>query len=274
MAARHRDMMENRLIGCDVLPSHIHLTASSLAGLHVREKFAGTRLYIMPYGKEDDFDASAEEYQRTMGEIEDLKKRTKSLKKAAEGVEPQGRTDSDRQIKDNKARIKSLKERAAPMNPTNNVRCGSLELLSFTQTRVDAFDIGSGSILAASGKEEDRGTATMDIRHGSCDIVVMNPPFSSAANPEQKSDDVHNPAFAGFDADADAQKAMSARTNAIAGGRIVGGKAARRTKKPQEEERINRRWQAASLLCVHSRHDAQGWRSHGPRPPACVRARV
>ena len=217
---------------------HIHLTASSLAGLHVRERFAGTRLYIMPYGKEDDFDASAEEYQRAMGEIKDLKERTKNLKKAAEGAASQGRADSDRQIKDNKARIKSLKEGAAPKNPMRHVKCGSLELLSFTQTRVDAFDIGSGSILAASGKEEDRGISTTDIRHGSCDIVVMNPPFSSAANPEQKSDDVHNPAFAGFDADTNAQKAMSARTNAIAGGRIVGGKAARRTKKPQGVEKI------------------------------------
>lgn len=239
MAAHHRDMMESRLIGCDVLPSHIHLTASSLAGLHIRERFAGTRLYIMPYGKGEGFDVSAEEYRRAMGEAKSIADHTKGLKKKAEASEPQDRVALDRQVKANKARIKSLKAGAAPKRPMNHVRCGSLELLSFTQTRVDAFDIGSGSILAASGKGEDRGVATMDIRHGSCDIVVMNPPFSSAANPEQKSDGVHNPAFAGFDTDTDAQDAMSDRTSAIADGKIAdGGRAARRSKKLTPEERI------------------------------------
>ena len=223
MADRHRDMMERRLIGCDVLPSHIHLTASSMAGLHVRERFAGTRLYIMPYGKTEGFDANAEEYQMAMDEAKRLADHTKGLKKRAENAAPRSRAALDRQIKNNIERVRSLKADAVPKRPINHVRCGSLELLSFTQTRVDAFDIGSGSILAASGSGEDRGVAAMDIRHGSCDIVVMNPPFSSAANPEQKSDDVHNPAFAGFDEDKDAQRAMSARTAAIAGGKIAGG---------------------------------------------------
>ena len=238
MADRHRDMMERRLIGCDVLPSHIHLTASSMAGLHVRERFAGTRLYIMPYGKTEGFDANAEEYQMAMDEAKRLADHTKGLKKRAENAAPRSRAALDRQIKNNIERVRSLKADAVPKRPMNHVRCGSLELLSFTQTRVDAFDIGSGSILAASGSGEDRGVAAMDIRHGSCDIVVMNPPFSSAANPEQKSDDVHNPAFAGFDTDPDTQHAMSDRTGAIARGKIAGGRVARRSKKPAPKERI------------------------------------
>ena len=224
MADHHRDMMERRLIGCDVLPSHIHLTASSLAGLHVRERFAGTRLYIMPYGKGKEFDTNAEEYRRVMGEVARLAELTKGLKKRAADAAPQDRADLNRKIKANTARIKSLKADAAPKEPVIHVKCGSLELLGFAQTRVDAFDIGSGSILAASGSGADRGVATMDIRHGSCDIVVMNPPFSSAANPEQKSDDVHNPAFAGFDEDKEAQRLMSTRTSDIAGGKIAGGR--------------------------------------------------
>lgn len=224
MADHHRDMMERRLIGCDVLPSHIHLTASSLAGLHVRERFAGTRLYIMPYGKGKEFDTNAEEYRRVMGEVARLAELTKGLKKRAADAAPQDRADLNRKIKANTARIKSLRADAAPKEPVIHVRCGSLELLGFAQTRVDAFDIGSGSILAASGSGADRGVATMDIRHGSCDIVVMNPPFSSAANPEQKSDDVHNPAFAGFDEDEEAQRLMSTRTSDIAGGKIAGGR--------------------------------------------------
>lgn len=237
MADRHRDMMERRLIGCDVLPSHIHLTASSLAGLHVRERFEGTRLYIMPYGKTEGFDANTKEHQMAMDEVKRLAEHTRGLKKRAENAAPRSRAALDRQIKDNTERVTSLRAGAAPKRPMHHVRCGSLELLSFTQTRVDAFDIGSGSILAASGSGEDKGVAAMDIRHGSCDIVVMNPPFSSAANPEQKSDDVHNPAFAGFDEDKDAQRAMSARTAAIAEGKIAGG-GRRRSRNAAPREKI------------------------------------
>lgn len=275
MADRHRDMMENRLIGCDVLPSHIHLTASSLAGLHMRERFAGTRLYIMPYGKAEGFGANAEEYQKDTDEAKRLEEHTKGLKKRAENAAPRNHAALARQIKDSAARAKSLRARAAPKRPMNHVRCGSLELLGFTQTRVDAFDIGSGSILAASGKGEDRGVASMDVRHGSCDIVVMNPPFSSSANPEQKSDNVHNPAFAGFDTDPSTQRAMSDRTGAIAEGMIAGGGGRRRKDGAAHEKAAcrgedRRRGQDAGLFCAHSRYDAQGRRNAGPRAPPRV----
>lgn len=275
MADRHRDMMENRLIGCDVLPSHIHLTASSLAGLHVRERFAGTRLYIMPYGKAEGFDANAKEYKKDMDEAKRLVDHTNGLKKRAVNAAPRSSAALAKQIKDNAALARSLRARAAPKRPMYHVRCGSLELLGFTQTRVDAFDIGSGSILAASGKGEDRGVASMGIRHGSCDIVVMNPPFSSSANPEQKSDDVHNPAFAGFDTDPFTQRAMSDRTCAIAEGLIAGGggrKGGAAHEKAAGRGEDRRRGQAAGLLCAHSRYDAQGRRNAGPCAPACVRA--
>ena len=50
-AAIHPVMMEEVLYGCDVLPSAIHITASSLAGLQPNVGFKKARLYTMPYGR-------------------------------------------------------------------------------------------------------------------------------------------------------------------------------------------------------------------------------
>ena len=238
MVSRHRDMMENKIIGCDVLPSHVHLTASSLAGLHVCERFEQTRLYIMPYGAIEGFDARAKAYDAATEGIKEIRAQVKSLRNMAKNESGRKRAAMDKKIKAGLAKAKAAKERAAHDNPIGHVRCGSIEMLDFTQTSLDAFDIASRSIIAASGEGADAPVSSMDIRRGSCDIVVMNPPFSSAANPEQKDDDVHNPAFAGFDATPRAQKAMGDRAAAIAAGKITSASSGRRRGRKDGREKI------------------------------------
>ena len=53
-AALHRAMMEDVLYGCDVMPSAIHITGSTLSGMEPREVFGSSRLYTMPYGRQPD----------------------------------------------------------------------------------------------------------------------------------------------------------------------------------------------------------------------------
>ena len=50
----HRPMMEEVLYGCDVMPSAIHITSATLSGVQPAVAFADTRLYTMPYGRQDD----------------------------------------------------------------------------------------------------------------------------------------------------------------------------------------------------------------------------
>ena len=53
-ARLHRAMMEEALYGCDVMPSAIHITGSTLAGAHPTVGFGQSRLYTMPYGRQGD----------------------------------------------------------------------------------------------------------------------------------------------------------------------------------------------------------------------------
>ena len=48
--AAHPAMMEGALIGCDVLPSAVHLTASMLSGVYPQRTFEGTKLLTLGYG--------------------------------------------------------------------------------------------------------------------------------------------------------------------------------------------------------------------------------
>ncbi len=47
-------MMEEVLYGCDVMPSAIHITGSTLSGVEPAVGFRNSRLYTMPYGRQDD----------------------------------------------------------------------------------------------------------------------------------------------------------------------------------------------------------------------------
>ena len=49
-AALHANMMEEVLYGCDVLPSAVHITSSTLSGAQPKVGFANSRIYTLPYG--------------------------------------------------------------------------------------------------------------------------------------------------------------------------------------------------------------------------------
>ena len=50
----HQLMMEEVLYGCDVMPSAIHITGSTLSGVEPAVGFSKSRLYTMPYGRQKD----------------------------------------------------------------------------------------------------------------------------------------------------------------------------------------------------------------------------
>ena len=50
----HPIMMEEVLYGCDVMPSAIHITGSTLSGAQPNLGFRQSRLYTMPYGRQED----------------------------------------------------------------------------------------------------------------------------------------------------------------------------------------------------------------------------
>ena len=53
-SALHPVIMEEVLYGCDVMPSAIHITGSTLSGVEPAVGFANSRLYTMPYGRQRD----------------------------------------------------------------------------------------------------------------------------------------------------------------------------------------------------------------------------
>ena len=53
-AALHKAMMEESLYGCDVMPSAVHITGSTLSGAEPNVLFGNSHLYTMPYGRMQD----------------------------------------------------------------------------------------------------------------------------------------------------------------------------------------------------------------------------
>ena len=51
--AFHRNAMEDAIVGTDIMPMSVHLTASMLASAYPTEQFAKTRLYTLPYGRQE-----------------------------------------------------------------------------------------------------------------------------------------------------------------------------------------------------------------------------
>ena len=56
LAKLHPVMMEEVLYGCDVMPSAIHITGSTLSGAQPTVGFGRTRLYTLAYGRQEDGD--------------------------------------------------------------------------------------------------------------------------------------------------------------------------------------------------------------------------
>ena len=50
----HQVMMEEMLYGCDMIPSAVHITGSTLSGVEPGIGFEGSRIYNLPYGRQPD----------------------------------------------------------------------------------------------------------------------------------------------------------------------------------------------------------------------------
>ena len=223
MASQHKNMMENNLIGCDVLPSSVHLTTSSLAGLHLDKVFEPTKLYIMKYGTTETFDENFEKYKETINKINDLKSKIQNCKTQLHALNSNSKTRLST-VPKQKSKIDSIKSKlkhyqsdladdrlkANKLRPEQNVRCGSLELLE-DQHMITAWTPANLSYKATSGSAKDVNVPTVNLKHGSCDMVIMNPPYSRDTNPEQKTTDVHHPVFAAFETPNHIQKILAKR---------------------------------------------------------------
>ena len=47
----HRGLVEDVLIGCDIMPAAVHLTAACLSGERPDIDYSGTKAWILPYGE-------------------------------------------------------------------------------------------------------------------------------------------------------------------------------------------------------------------------------
>ena len=150
-AGLHRAMMEEMLYGCDVMPSAIHITGSTLSGVEPSVGFGNSRLYTMPYGRQRD----------------------------------------------------------------GTVKIGSLELLQ-SSTALTLFNTSDPAMRTGSAGEETAAQVTAEMPDEGFDLVIMNPPFTSATNHEGAHADITNPAFAAFNATHADQTAMGERANRLA----------------------------------------------------------
>ena len=147
----HKVMMEEVLYGCDVMPSAIHITGSTLSGVEPAVGFTNSRLYTMPYGRQQD----------------------------------------------------------------GGVMIGSLELLRSSNV-MTLFNTSDPALRTGSAGEETAAQVSTEIPDIGFDLVIMNPPFTSATNHEGAHADITNPAFAAFGASDADQTAMGARANRLA----------------------------------------------------------
>ena len=147
----HNMMMEEVLYGCDVMPSAIHITGSTLSGVEPAVGFSNSRLYTMPYGRQKD----------------------------------------------------------------SSVMIGSLELLQSSNV-MTLFNTSDPAMRTGSAGEETAAQIRTEIPDFGYDLVIMNPPFTSATNHEGAHAEITNPAFAAFDATHADQTEMGQRANRLA----------------------------------------------------------
>ena len=147
----HKVMMEEVLYGCDVMPSAIHITGSTLSGVEPAVGFTNSRLYTMPYGRQKD----------------------------------------------------------------GSVMIGSLELLQSSRVQT-LFSTSDPALRTGSAGEETAAQVSTEVPDFGFDLVIMNPPFTSATNHEGAHADITNPAFAAFDASDADQKEMGLKANRLA----------------------------------------------------------
>lgn len=155
-AQLHARMMENVLVGADIMPAASHLTASVLSNAHPTVTFTNTSIVTLPYGEQ-------------------------------------------------------------PQETGRNVSIGALDLIDAEQTRP----------LFGTGHQRLRGDqpvydAELPLRHGTFDLVIMNPPFTRSTGHEAEKVGVPAPAFAGFATKDDEMRLMSRRLASIRNETSVG----------------------------------------------------
>ena len=97
-----------------------------------------------------------------------------------------------------------------------NAAIGSLDLLA---AEVQPALIGQAAAPTAGGRSpEDVRDLVNRVGHGKFDLVIMNPPFTRPTNHEAAHANVPIPAYAAFETDATAQRAMSANVKALTQG--------------------------------------------------------
>ena len=158
--ALHATMMEEVLYGCDVMPSAVHITSSTLSGVKPGVPFEMSRLYPLTYGRQGD----------------------------------------------------------------GTVAIGSLELLQSSSVRT-LFNTTDPARRTGSAGEETASQIVADMPDEGFDLVIMNPPFTSATNHEGAHADITNPAFAAFGATPADQTAMGTRLNRMGRGTCYHGNA-------------------------------------------------
>lgn len=91
---------------------------------------------------------------------------------------------------------------------------GSLDLLP----EQIPFSFVQATALAAGGRgEEETRELAQRLAHGDFNVVIMNPPFTRHGAREGDRSDVHNPAFAAFEADEDEQNELAKHLKKVAG---------------------------------------------------------
>lgn len=177
----HRIMMEECITGLDVMPIATHLTVSALAMMFPSEVFETTGIKTMPIGHQKDRDYA--KYQTAPSVNPSALKRTR-LKKAG-----MRRTRKKKIIK--------------------QYRLGSLDLIQ-----------NEGQTTFSKEGKELRGTkekfgepwsisrSHYNIQDGSCDLIIMNPPFVRATNHAGKHSDSTVPAWAALHASDEDQLEM------------------------------------------------------------------
>ena len=104
------------------------------------------------------------------------------------------------------------------------VQIGSLEFLHKSEQRV-LFHTGDPAKRIGSAGEEASDLLKANVPNESLDMVIMNPPFTSATNHEGDHADVVNPAFAAFGSTNEDMDEMGKRLNTLGKGTCYHGNA-------------------------------------------------
>ena len=145
-AALHPAMMEQALMGFDIMPAATHLTCSMLSVAHPSVAYGRTHIKTMPYG-----------------------------------------------FSEGQAHI------------------GALDLMD-SESATSLF--ATGETLGGTESDSDK-QHTVTVMDQSCNLVIMNPPFTRPTNHESSHADVPVPSFAGFGTSLDEQRAMSRRLKRV-----------------------------------------------------------